>query len=161
MTVGAQLCVYVCKASRGRDGDERKMILYYWGNILDQRKVIGLVPVFGLVQKHSPMADICCLLLWHVCPCLVCETTVRVVYVCPWWSGWLSDHPDGVKSLIGGAEPGICTWFWFVQCICMSGCVIEMYTVILECVLLWLCGSVLVSGIFSVSQPLLMYWLIT
>ena len=70
MTVGAQLCAYVCKASRGRDGDERKMILYYCGDILDGGKVIGLVLAFGLVQKCLPAADICCLLLGHMCPCL-------------------------------------------------------------------------------------------
>ena len=91
----------------------------------------------------------------------VCETMVRVAYVIPRWSGWLSDHPDGVESLIGGAELGICVQFWFVQCICVSGCVIEVYTVIPECVLLWLCGSAFVSGISGVSQPLLMYQLIT
>ena len=69
MTVGARLYVYVCKASCGHDGDEGKMILYYFGDVLDGRKVIGLVPAFGLVQKCLPMADVRCLLLGHVCPC--------------------------------------------------------------------------------------------
>ena len=58
------------------------------------------------------------------------------MYMCPRRSGWLSDRPDGVKSPIGDAEPGICTQFWFVQYVCVSVCVVEMYTVILECVLL-------------------------
>ena len=66
MTVGARLYAYVCKASHGHDGDERKMILYYCGDILDGGKVIGLVPAFSLVWKCSPAVDICCLLLGHV-----------------------------------------------------------------------------------------------
>ena len=70
MTVGAQLCAYVCTASHGHDGDERKMILYYCGDILDGGKLIGLVPAFGLVKECSPAADICCLFLRHMCPCL-------------------------------------------------------------------------------------------
>ena len=86
------------------------------------------------------------------CVCVwVCKAKVRVVYMHPWRSGWLSDHPDGVKSPIGGVELGICARFWFVQYVCMLVCVIEMYTVILECVLLWLRGSAFVSGIFGVS----------
>ena len=68
MTVGARLCAYVCKASHGCVGDERKMILYYCGDILDGGKMIGLIPVFGLVRKHLPVADIRCLFLGHVCP---------------------------------------------------------------------------------------------
>ena len=47
----------------------------------------------------------------------------------------MSDHPDGVKSTIGGAEPGICAQFSFVQYVCVSVCVVEMCTLILECVL--------------------------
>ena len=58
-----------------------------------------------------------------------------VVYVCPWRSEWLFDRPDGVKSPIGGAEPGICARYSFVQYACMSVCVVEMCTLILECVL--------------------------
>ena len=70
MTVGAQLCAYVCKASHGCDGDERKMILYYCGDVLDGGKMIGLILAFSLVQKCSPAADIHCLLLGHMRLCL-------------------------------------------------------------------------------------------
>ena len=51
---------------------------------------------------------------------------------------------------------------WFFEPLYMSGCVVEVYTVVLWCVLLWLCGSVYVSGISSVFQLLLMYrWRVT
>ena len=47
----------------------------------------------------------------------------------------MSDRPDRVKSLIGGAELGICAQFSFVQYVCVSVCVVGMCTLILECVL--------------------------
>ena len=68
------------------------------------------------------------------------------------------NRPDEVESPIGGAGPGICAWFLFVQYVCTSVCVVGMYT--------WIpgvCtgGSTSISGMFGVFQPLLMYRLIT
>ena len=62
MTVGARLCAYVCKASRGHDGDERKMILYYWGKHIewgkDDRTRPGVQPGLDVFARsgHSLFA---------------------------------------------------------------------------------------------------------
>ena len=47
----------------------------------------------------------------------------------------MQDCPDGVESPIGGAGPGICARFSFVQYVCASVCVVGMCTLTLECVL--------------------------
>ena len=100
MTVGARLHVYVCKASHGCGENKRKWFYITGGDILDGRRVIGLVLAFVLALMRSPVEDICCCLLGHVCPCLwlrdhgwdhVCYPLVIGVAV--WTSRW-GEIPD-------------------------------------------------------------------
>ena len=163
MTVGAWLCAYVCKASCGRGENKRKLLYITGGDVLDERRMIGLVLAFSLVLMHSPTADTCWCLLGHVCPCLWlcdhswdCVCYLLVIGVAVWTSGW-----GEIPNWGCGARYSICARFQFGWYICVSGCVIEVYTMVLRCVLSWLCGSVFVSGISGVFQPLLMYRLIT
>ena len=137
MTVGARLRVDVCKTSCGGDGDEKEEWFYatvemYWtgGKWLDLSWHSAWLGGVHLRQTFVVCSSGTCVCVW------VCNTKVVVMYVCPQWSGWMSDHPDGVKSPIGGAEPGICAWFSFVQYVCVSVCVVGMCTLILECVLM-------------------------
>ena len=95
MTVGARLCAYGCKASCRHGENKREWFYIIGGNILDGRRMIGLVLAFGLVLMCSPTADTCCCLLGHMCPCLWlhdrgwdCVHYPSVIGVAVWMSRW-------------------------------------------------------------------------
>ena len=57
----------------------------------------------------------------------------------------MCDHLDGVECLMGCVVLGICTYFWSSACVFISGCVLGLDTNVLECILLFLYCSMLVS----------------
>ena len=131
MTVGAQLCAYVCKVSCGCREIGKWSYITEGSSYLDEKKMIEPSLAFDLVLVHSPTAGIHSCLLGHMCLCLWLRDCNGIMCIVPQWSGWLPDCLNGVESLIGDAELGVCICFWLGCYICMSECVVKVCTVVL------------------------------